>query len=63
MPSKNLFKSKTFWVNVASIAVAVGSGSFGVSLAPNAATILLAAGNIALRLLTNEPVHVLPPDA
>jgi len=56
MKSKNIFLSKTFWIN------AVGVASLLVPGLPiNAETLglVLAGLNVANRLLTNGPVHVL----
>lgn len=75
-PSKPFWKSKTFWLNVAGIAVTAGSGGLvppltlipGVAQAaqflgdhPQVSLGILAGGNIALRALTYGPIHVLDP--
>jgi len=55
MKQKSIFKSKTFWVQVLSIAAAV-SGI--VPLAPETTAIVVGLINIALRAVTKDPVHV-----
>lgn len=55
-PSKNLFTSKTFWLN------AIGIGSLvipGLGLNPVTIGYVLAGLNIANRLLTEGPAHVI----
>lgn len=54
--SKNLFKSKTFWLNILSMGAMVVPG---LPIPPE--TLVWVAGglNIANRLLTQGPVHVL----
>jgi len=55
--SKSLFASKTFWFNIVTATVELT----GVLPVPQgAATAVVAVGNIVLRLLTNQPSHVLP---
>jgi hypothetical protein len=56
-PPKSIFKSRTFWVNVATTAVALGSGGLGFTMAPRIAIPMLAGANILLRFLTTEPVE------
>ena len=53
MDSKNILLSKTFWANIAGIAVTVA----GV-LPQEYAVPVLAIGNIILRLVTNKPVNL-----
>jgi len=55
MKPKNLFKSKTFWMQVLSIAAAV---SGVIPLAPETTAIVVGLINIALRAVTKTPVHV-----
>lgn len=55
---KNIFKSKTFWLNVASSAAAIASGELGFALSPHIAIPVVAAANIANRFLTDEPVRL-----
>ena len=50
---KSLFRSKTFWVNVLTLAVTVAG-----FLPPKYAAIALPILNIVLRLVTDEPVRV-----
>ncbi len=59
--SKSLFTSKTFWFNLAALAVAIGSGQAWVPIDPKVAGTLVAVGNIALRRITEAPVHLFPP--
>ncbi len=55
MKPKNLFKSKTFWMQVLSIAAAV---SGVIPLAPETTAIVVGLINIALRAVTKTPVHI-----
>lgn len=56
--SKSLFASKTFWFNVVTAAVSLT----GVLPIPaETATIIVGVGNVLIRLLTNQPVHVATP--
>ncbi|MEK9722473.1 MAG: hypothetical protein VW405_03165 [Rhodospirillaceae bacterium] len=53
--SKSLFVSKTFWFNIVTAAVELT----GVLPVPQgAATAVVAVGNVVLRLLTNQPAHI-----
>lgn len=53
--SKSLFASKTFWFNVITAAVELS----GVLPIPTGvATAVVGIGNVLIRLLTNQPVHV-----
>ena len=57
---KSLWKSKVFWFNVLS-AVVMAAGAFGFDeFEPNAewVALVMAVINIALRLLSNQPVTV-----
>ena len=54
--SKSLFKSKIFWVNILTAA----NELLGVVPIPHAIG-ALAVVNIALRLITRQPVHMIPP--
>lgn len=56
MKQKNIIKSKTFWINVLSIAAAV-TGI--VPINAEAAAIIVGCVNIALRVITKDPVKVL----
>lgn len=56
MTSKHLFGCKTFWLNALGIAALVVPG---LPLAPATLGVLLAVLNIANRVLTVGPVHVL----
>lgn len=53
--SKSIWKSKTFWFNVASAAVMIASGQAGISIPPKVAVPVITVGNVLLRLLTNQP--------
>lgn len=54
--SKSLFKSKTFWINL----LTAGAELAGVIPLPAGTMLLVVSGiNIALRVLTKGPVHVL----
>lgn len=55
MNIKSIFKSKTFWFNVVSIAA-----SYGQLLPPKYAVPVVTIGNIGLRLITNQPVGIIP---
>jgi hypothetical protein len=55
MKPKNMFKSKTFWMQVLSIAAAV---SGVIPLAPETTAIVVGLINIALRAVTKTPVHI-----
>lgn len=56
MKSKSFLKSKTFWLNALS-AVATYSGFLPID--PQIATYILAGANVAVRVITKGPVHVL----
>lgn len=55
--SKSLWKSRTFWFNLLTAAAEL---SAVLPLPPGTLTIAAAVINVALRLVTSEPVHVLP---
>ena len=56
--SRSLFVSKSFWLNVLTSSVEVTGALAGV-IPPGALTLLLAGFNVAIRLVTKGPVHVL----
>lgn len=56
MDPKKLWQSKTFWINAATAAVALGGGSFGIDVPPKVAVPMVAVANILLRILTKQPV-------
>lgn len=56
-PSKPIYKSKTFWWNILS---AAAEYSQVLPLPPGVAILIANGVNIALRLITKEPVHVVP---
>lgn len=53
--SKSLFASKTFWFNVVTAAIEL-SGVLPVP--PGISALVISVGNVALRLLTTTPAHV-----
>jgi len=53
--SKSLFASRTFWFNVATMVV-----TFAGILPTKYAAPIAAVGNILLRIITDQPVHILP---
>lgn len=53
--SKSIFRSKTFWFNFVAGAVEL---SGVLPLPPGTTALIAAVGNILLRRLTSEPVHV-----
>jgi hypothetical protein len=57
--SKNILRSKIFWVNVLTAAVEL-SGALGGMVPPGALQLTTNVLNILLRLITNQPVTVLP---
>ena len=57
--SKNLLRSKIFWVNVLTAAVEL-SGALGGLIPPMSLQLVTNVLNIALRLVTSQPVTVLP---
>jgi hypothetical protein len=56
--NRSLFVSKTFWLNVLTASVEVTGALSGV-IPPGALTLVLAGLNVAIRLVTKGPVHVL----
>ena len=56
--SRSLFVSKTFWINVLTASVEVTGALSGI-IPPGALTLVLAGLNVAIRLVTKGPVHVL----
>ena len=56
--SRSLFVSKTFWLNILTASVEVTGALSGV-IPPGALTLVLAGLNVAIRLVTKGPVHVL----
>ena len=57
--SKNILKSKIFWVNVLTAAVEL-SGALGGMVPVGALQLTTSVLNILLRLITNQAVTVLP---
>lgn len=62
--AKSIFLSKTFWVNVLSILVTVFNQDFltGLGLSPQYQIIVLGVINLILRLITTQPVEILPSE-
>lgn len=56
---KSIFKSKTFWANLAGLAVVFTSPEV-VAMHPGAVGTVLTVGNILLRTVTKQPVSILP---
>lgn len=56
MDTKHLFTSKTFWMNIVGLAMTLGD-----VLPPKYAAIVLPAANIAMRLISSQPVNLFPP--
>lgn len=60
--SKSLFASKTFWVNVISASLELAQALGGVQLIPaGSLTLITNILNIALRAVTEQPVHLVKP--
>ena len=59
--SKSLFKSRIFWANLLTAAVEL-SGALSGFLPPGALQLAPNVLNIALRLVTSDPVHVVSGD-
>lgn len=62
--SKNIFTSKTFWLNALTIGGTILTGGFGsipaLAAHPGVVTGVLAGINIGLRVVTTDPVTILP---
>lgn len=56
MNSKSIFTSKTFWLNLIGIA---SLALPGLPIPPETLGYLLAGLNVAMRMITTGPVHVL----
>ena len=56
MKSKSLFASKTFWLNLIGIAALIVPG---LNIPPETLVYVLSGLNVANRVLTEGPVHVL----
>lgn len=56
--SKSLFASKLFWVNVLTAAADLAGV---LPIPPGVITPTLAVINVVLRIITTQPVHILPP--
>jgi len=58
---KSIFKSKTFWVNVAGVALWALHQFAGINIVPTDPVSVvggLSAGNIALRMVTSQGVSI-----
>ena len=55
---KSIFASKTFWLNVLGGAISIAAS--GV-IPPKYSMPTMAVANIGMRLITSQPVTVLPP--
>jgi hypothetical protein len=57
---KNILKSKTFWANVLSAVVLIGTYAFGYTMAPETYAVIVPLYyfflNTILRAVTNEPI-------
>jgi uncharacterized membrane protein len=53
---KSILTSKTLWTNVLAIAALVAQNALGIELTAETQVSILAAVNVALRLVTKEPV-------
>lgn len=53
---KPFWWSKTFWANILAIGSMILADKFGITITPEQATALLGLINIALRLITKEPI-------
>lgn len=58
MNTKAFWKSKTFWLNVLSLGVAVAGGQLGIPIPPHIAVPILAGGNLILRTMTNQGISL-----
>lgn len=56
--TKAWWKSKTLWFNVLTGAVMLGQGQLGIHIPVEVATPIISGGNLALRLLTKQPLGV-----
>jgi hypothetical protein len=67
--SKSIFLSKTFWLSLLSAPVGYLASKYLIGMPPDAVVALtqalaaLAVANIGTRLVTKQPVHILPPKA
>ena len=55
MNGKSIFKSKTFWFNLITFALTTQD-----LVPPKYAPVIGLAGNLALRLISSEPVSIIP---
>jgi len=53
---KTILKSKTFWVNLLTLAGMISSQYFGIELSPELVASILVVINFILRLVTKEPI-------
>ncbi len=58
---KNIFKTKTFWLNAVQIAAFVASGGLGFAVPAAVAVPIIGVSNIVNRLFTKEPARLPSP--
>jgi hypothetical protein len=58
LPSKSIFQSKTFWLNVAGVALWALDKFAGIHVAPIDPIAGVAAANVVNRFFTNRAVHL-----
>lgn len=56
---KSIFKSKTFWFNLAGLATVLTNPEVAM-MHPGAVGTVITVGNIILRTVTKQPVSILP---
>jgi len=61
METKPWYKSKTMWVNIASMILALADQFVGTGAFPSWAIAILAGANVALRTVTGQPVSAKAP--
>lgn len=57
MKNKNIFYSKTFWVNVIALVAFIVQGFTGFVIDASVQASLLVVINLAMRMITGEPVE------
>jgi hypothetical protein len=55
---KSPLTSKTLWVNLLAVVGIVAQAKFGAVVPPEAQTLILALGNLGLRLITGQPIDL-----
>ena len=56
--TKKIWKSKTFWFNVAAAGLSLVMAKAGVGIDPAVQGAVIGGGNALLRLITKQPVEV-----